>query len=146
MPHRPFRLTTLLRLRETLRDQRRVELAESRRADDELRSRLVRLSSQQRRIESQRRAAAGPGELSIEDLLAADRYAAALRAEEVEVREQRQTLAAEIERRRSALLEADRDMKVLEKLRERHQEQQRLDTEQQESKRLDEAALNMARQ
>ena len=50
-------------------------------------------------------------------------------------------MAAEIDRRRRALLAADRDVKVLEKLRERRLVQHRLEEERQLAKQLDEAAL-----
>ena len=54
---------------------------------------------------------------------------------------QRQALAAEIDRRRQALLEADRDVRTLEKLRENQLQAHRQEEERQEGKRLDEAAL-----
>ena len=48
---------------------------------------------------------------------------------------------AEIERRQTALVEADREVKVLEKLRERQQQQHAADAMQREAKQLDEAGL-----
>ncbi len=79
--------------------------------------------------------------MDVDELVEAHRYAAALRAQEEGLRQKRQTLAAEIDRRRQALLAADRDVKVLEKLRERRQAQHRLEEERQLAKQLDEAAL-----
>ena len=52
----------------------------------------------------------------------------------------RAELAPEIERRRQAVVEADRELKVLEKLSERQQAQFRLDQTRAEGKLLDEAA------
>ena len=53
-------------------------------------------------------------------------------------------MAAEIERRRQALVEADREVRVLEKLRQRQAEQHRRDEDLREVKRLDEVASQQA--
>ncbi len=53
-------------------------------------------------------------------------------------------MATEIERRRQALVEADREVRVLEKLRERQAEQHRREEDLQEAKRLDEVAAQQA--
>jgi flagellar protein FliJ len=136
-----FRLATLLRLREVARDSRRAELAESQRADEHLRRRLERLNAEQRGLEEKCREAAGPGAVDVGDLVKAHRYVAVLRAEEEELRQTRRALAAEIDFRRHALLAADRDVQVLEKLRERRQALYRVEEERQLVKQLDEAAL-----
>jgi flagellar export protein FliJ len=136
-----FRLATLLRLREVTRDRRRVELAEAHRADEDLRGQLGRLSAEQRRLQDKCRRAAGPGAVDVDELVEAHRYAAALRAEEEGLRQKRHALAAEIDRRRQTLVAADRDVQVLEKLRERRQALHRLEEERQLAKQLDEAAL-----
>jgi flagellar protein FliJ len=145
MPETPhFRLTTLLRLREATRDRRRVELAEVRQLDDKLAARLEELSHEQTRLQSQSREAAQPGAVDVERLAGIYRYAALLRDERDDLRRRRKTLAVEIERRRQLLVEADRDVRVLEKLRERRIEQHRLEDERRTVKQLDEAALQAA--
>jgi flagellar protein FliJ len=144
MPQFRFRLATLLRLRETVRDRRRVQLAESRRADADLAGQLERLAGQQQRLEAERRQAAGPGSVDAGQLLAAHRYAVALEQQKEDVRQRRQTLAVEIDRRRQALLAADRDVQVLEKLRERRDDQHRREEERRAARLLDEAALQAA--
>ena len=136
-----FRLATLLRLRQSTRDERRLELAESQRADAELQDRLTRLAAQQERLRDECREAAGPGEVDFVRLAEAHQYAAGLRTQEDELVRQRQALAIEIDRRRQAVLEADRDVRTLEKLRENQFETHRQDENRQEIKRLDEAAL-----
>ena len=136
-----FRLATLLRLRETTRDERRVQLAEAQRADAELQSQLTRLDVEQEQLQRECRTAAGPGAVDLPRLVEAQQYAAALRAQEAELQQQRQALAVEIDRRRQALLEADRDVRTLEKLRENQLQAHRQEEERQEGKRLDEAAL-----
>ncbi len=139
-----FRLATLLRLREVARDRRRVQLAESRRADAELVEHLEQLNAQRNHLQEACRAAAGPGAVDVVELLEAHGYAVALRAQEAEYRRQRETLAIEIEHRRQALLAADRDARVLEKLRERRREEYRLAENRQAAKQLDEVALQAA--
>jgi flagellar protein FliJ len=140
-----FRLATLLRLRETTRDERRVQLAEAHRADAELQSQLARLNVKQEQLQRECRAAAGPGEVDLSRLLEALQYASALRAQKAELRQQRQALAAEIDLRRQALIEADRDVRTLEKLRENQSQAHQQAEDRQEVKRLDEAALQAAR-
>jgi flagellar protein FliJ len=136
-----FRLATLLRLREATRDERRVQLAESQRADAEFQDQLARLDAQQRRLQNECREAAGPGEVDLPRLVEAHQCAAALRIEQANIERQRRALATEIDGRRQALLEADRDVRTLEKLRENQFEAYRQEENRQESKRLDEAAL-----
>jgi flagellar FliJ protein len=141
MPKFQFRLATLLRLHQSTRDERRIELAQSQRADAELQDQLAALESQQERLRDECREAAGPGEVDCVRLAEAHQFATALRAQEDEFVRQRQVLAVEIDRRRGAVLEADREVRTLEKLRENQFEAHRQDENRQEIKRLDEAAL-----
>ena len=138
-PH--FRLASLLRLRESTRERRRVALAESRRTDAELLERLQRLGVEQKRVEAQCRKAAAPGTLPLSKLTENHRYAASLRSERDAIRRRRESLAIEIERRRQAVVAAERDVKVLEKLRENELARQRLGEARRSAKQLDEAAL-----
>ncbi len=138
-----FRLSTLLSLRQSVRDQCRVRLAEARRADAGIESQLAELHAEQVRTEREHRRAAGPGEVRLDQLAEAGRYAAALRARQAELHELRETLAVELERRRLALLGADRDVRSLEKLRDRDQQQHRLEAGRQESRQLDGAASHV---
>ncbi len=139
-----FRLATLLRLRETVRDERRMQLAETERAQAELQARLAELESQRQQLQHECRTAAGPGEVDLPRLVEAHQYAAALRAQQTELLQQRQALAVEIDRRRQGLLEADRDVQTIEKLRENQWQAHRREEERQEAKQLDEAALQAA--
>ena len=136
-----FRLATLLRLRETARDERRVQLADVQRADAELQGRLARLDIQRKQLQEECRTAGGPGNVDLPHLVETQQYASALRAQEAELLRQRRALATEIDRRRQALLAADRDVQTLEKLRENQSQTHRQDEERQEGKRLDESAL-----
>jgi flagellar protein FliJ len=139
-----FQLATLLRLRETARDERRGELAETRRADTELQRQLTRLMQEQERLQHDYRTAAGPGAVDVSRLIEAQQYALTLRAQQAELERQRQALATEIDRRRQALIEADRELRTLERLRQRQWEIHQQEDDRQDGKRLDEAALQTA--
>ena len=139
-----FQLATLLKLRESTRDECRARLAESQRADQELVDQLTRLGMEQQRVQVECRKAGGPGDVDIERLVEAHRYAVSLRNSENELKQRRQALAAEIQQRRQALLQADQEVQVLEKLRERRLERHRVEEERKEAKQIDEAALQAA--
>lgn len=137
-----FRLAGLLRLRESTRDERRAALAEAFRVDDVLRRQMDRLDAEVAGLRDACRRAAGPGTVDLDHLVEAQRYETALRSQREAILRQRETVAAEIERRRQALVEADRDVRVLEKLRERQLEQHTREEARREVKRLDEVAIH----
>jgi len=127
-----FRLATLLRLRNAARDERRGQLAEAYRADEIIHQKHRQLAEELAAIQKQQREACGPGPVNVDRLLSDQRYAFLLAAQQGHTERQRLLLAAEIERRRQLLMEANREVRVLEKLeqrqRERHQEEEnRLD-------------------
>lgn len=136
----PFHLASLLSVREAARDQRRLRLTESRRADEELLGKLAQLDTERQRLEAECRTAAAPGRLDVNRWLLAHHSAIALQTEEAAVQERRRTLASEIQRRREELLASDREVRALEKLRERRHRQHRLLEERQHIKQLDEIA------
>ncbi|MGD0653265.1 MAG: flagellar export protein FliJ [Thermoguttaceae bacterium] len=135
-----FRLATLLKLREAVRDERRAELAQAYRADDVLNKLLEQTRTELNSLEDQCRKAAGPGTIDIDRLIEAQRYEIILKLQQRHLNEQRGRLAAEIERRRVALLAANREVRVLEKLRERQLEQYNQAENRLDIKRLDEVA------
>lgn len=136
-----FRLATLLRLREATRDQRRVELAEAYRVDDLLQDGLDRLGQELSRLKAECRQAAGPGRVDVDRLVEAQRYEVTLKARQGQLTRQREAVAEEIERRRQALVEAKRDVHVLEKLREKQARRHQYEENRQEIKQLDETAV-----
>jgi flagellar FliJ protein len=135
-----FRLATLLKLREAVRDERRAELAQAYRADDVLNKLLEQTRTELNSLEDQCRKAAGPGTIDIDRLIEVQRYEIILKLQQRHLNEQRGRLATEIERRRVALLAANREVRVLEKLRERQLEQHNQAENRLDIKRLDEVA------
>ncbi len=135
-----FRLATLLKLREAARDERRAELAQAYRADDVLNEHLEQVRTELNFLEEQCRKAAGPGIIDIDRLIEAQRYEIILKVQQRHLNEQRGRLAAEIERRRVALLAANREVRILDKLREHQLEQHNQAENRLDIKRLDEVA------
>jgi flagellar protein FliJ len=135
-----FRLATLLRMREATRDQRRGALAEAYRVDELLRRQLDATGNELEQLKGHCRRAVGPGEVDVDRLVEAQRYELTLRRQQAHVLGQREVVAGEIERRRQALIEADREVRVLEKLREKQADAHRCAEEYREARRLDEVA------
>src|SRR5688572_17084144 len=114
-----FRLEPLIRLRIAERDERRADLAKALRADELLHEQERQLETEQAQVVAATRASSGPGEANLDGLLQNSRYQLVLRARRQQLAQQIAQVAAEIERRRLAVVEADRQVRVLEKLRER---------------------------
>jgi len=137
-----FRLESLMKLRLADRQQRRTELAEVYHADALLAEQMERINLE---IDETRKlgvAAVAPGRIDVDRLLSAQRYEQVLRSRSHGFAQQQTRLNVEIEKRRLALMEADRQVRVLEKLRDRHMETFRTDELRREVKTLDEVALN----
>jgi flagellar export protein FliJ len=84
--------------------------------------------------------------VEVDPLLQAQRYHGVLLAQQATMHEQSRLLLAEIERRRQSVVEADRQVKVLEKLHERKLEEYRRGEMRSEMKVLDEVASRNSRE
>jgi flagellar FliJ protein len=135
-----FRLATLQKVREAHRDRERAALAEAFRAEQVLADRRKELTAEAEELQNlQRSAVAGPL-LNVNRLLEAQRYELVLKARSAELAQQQAMLAVETERRRQQLIEADREVRVLERLDERHHQEHRRREQRIEVKQLDEVA------
>lgn len=135
-----FRLETLLRLRDTARDERRAQLAKAYQAEEILSRQRQQLDDDLNELSDHNRLAAAPGQLNVDRLLDARRYELVLKSQQLHVDQQQQALETEIERRRQMLVEANRQVRVLEQLREKQLERHRREENRQEIKQLDEVA------
>jgi flagellar FliJ protein len=135
-----FRFETLLKLRYADRRQRRMELAQALQAEWILDRQIAELAAEEMETRNRCCAAAGPGRVDVDELLDIHRYTAILKARAELLRDQQARLRAEIDRRRQILVEADRQARLLEKLKERQLEQHRADESRREVKELDEIA------
>jgi len=141
-----FRLSTLLRLRQSARDERRTQLARAYQADEIVAQEEQRLERDLSELENQSREASKPGPLDVDGLLETRRYELLLRAQRQHVRQQRQAVREEIENRRRTLLEADRGVRVLESLQEKQLQRHRRNENRLEIKQLDETAQRRSAQ
>jgi flagellar FliJ protein len=135
-----FRLATFERVCEAARDERRLQLAEALRIEEQLNERTQALEQELADLLAQAQQAAKPGVVNVDRLINAQQYEVVLRAEQQQLARQRATLDAEIERRREALVAADREVRTLEKLRESQQQRFVQEESVREMKLLDEVA------
>jgi flagellar export protein FliJ len=134
-------MVTLLRLREANRDERRVQLAEAQRAEQIVANRLSSIEADLHGLTKRCQRDLRPGQIDVDRLMEAQRYELILRAERLAAGEQQKIVSQEVERRREALVAADREVRVLEKLRERQFERHREDQQREETKVLDEVGV-----
>src|SRR5258705_8895402 len=140
-----FRLNTLQKVREAHRDQQRVSLADAFRAEQVLEENRAELIAEERELRGLQRSATEGQYLDVNRLLEAQRYELLLKAQSQELAKQAVLLAAEAERRRQILVEADREVRVLEMLDERHRRAHDRDEQRAETKRLDDVATVQVR-
>ncbi len=136
-----FRMATLLRLRESWRDERRAALAEAQHAEQVIAERIALIDCDLVALRRQSLDAARPGVINVDRLADSTRYEMILKVERQSADQQRQAVAEEVERRRESLMTADRDVRVLEKLRESQLDQHRDAQQRSEVKQLDEISL-----
>lgn len=135
-----FRLATLEKMRIAHRDQLRTSLAEAYRAEQVLNERRAEFVAEVAALRDMQRAALATPAMDVNQLVEAQRYAIVLQAQDRQLKDQAAQLAVEIERRRLAVVEADRAVKVLEKLDENRRAEHRKNEDRREAKQLDEIA------
>jgi flagellar protein FliJ len=136
-----FRLATLLRLREAWRDERRTFLAEAQRAEQLILERVAAIDEELAAGRRQYVGAARARSVNVDLLTDLARYEMILKAQRQSADQQRQAVVAEVQKRRAALVVADRDVRVLEKLRDTQQQRHGEEETLREFKRLDELAV-----
>ena len=135
-----FRLATLLKLREIHRDELRGRLAEAYRAEQVLAEQAQQLQNEIDTLQESRRQQSQATALDVNRLLETQRYQSLLQAQQTTIQEQGRLLAAETEKRREALVEADRQVKILVKLKDRQLKKHQRQLARNEIKILDEVA------
>lgn len=135
-----FRLESLLKLRQADRQQQRVALAEVYRMDELLAQQLNLITLESKELRNRCLAIAAPGRIDVDRLIAVQRYGQVLRTKSRELAERKSQVTAEIEKRRLALVEADRQVRILEKLRDRQLAAHQTEQSRREVKTLDEVA------
>ncbi len=141
-----FRLETVQRIREAEREEKQLALAQAHRAQQELQRMIAEVQQQIVEIRHRYASQAQPGPMNVDQLLSAHRYELGLQSQAQALAEKDQMLAAETDRRREALVEADRQVRVLERLRELHRARHLREEQRRENQRLDEVAAHAARE
>ncbi len=140
MAHFVFRLATLLKVREATRDERREELGKAHEAEAILNERKQELDRESQEAAAWQGGGSMIGSINVDRLLGGLRYELVLDAQRQALAQQEEQLQAEIERRRQNLVEADREVRVLEKLRERQLEEYEHQELLKQQKEMDEIA------
>jgi flagellar FliJ protein len=117
-----FRLIILLKLRENERQERQVELAQALEAERIMKDEVESIAAEIAAAKAQVRAALSGGDIPVDSLLELQRYGLHLRVQSAVAAERLAHLRAEVERRRQRLVEANRQVRMLEKLREKQAE------------------------
>ena len=140
MPRFQFKLEKLRRLRETARDERRASLAEAFRAQQILEDRQTALGREIFESQIAQRALMEAGELDVTGAIEQQRFRLSAESRQANLAEQSAALDAEVEKRRLALIEAEREVRLLDKLEERQKEEHALRQSRMDVKELDEVA------
>ena len=135
-----FRLATLRKLRESHRDELRGKLAEAYQAVQKLEEQQLVIVDELLALQDVQRRATEGTTTSVNSLLEAQRYQAVLRAQQSTLRDHSKVLSTEVERRRQNVIEADQQVRVLDKLNERQKLEHQQTLNRAEVKELDEIA------
>jgi len=135
-----FRLEAVRKVRSARRDERRGGLADAFRAEEVLAKQRAALAAEQAELRGLQRSAAAERYLDVNRLLEAQQYETVLRARQQELARQETLLTIETERRRKALVEAEREVRALELLDGRHRDAHRRRQRRSDIKELDEVA------
>ena len=140
-----FRLESVLKLRETERQQRRTELAQGLEAERILERQAHALSAELMVARNRYRQSALPGEVDVDQLMELQRYVLHIVAQANALGQRQASVREEVERRRRALIEADRQVRLLEKLRQKQHEAFDRERAKLEQKELDEVGARTVR-
>lgn len=135
-----FRLETVKRLREHTRDQRRADLAQALEALEQIERQQAEVAGHMQQAAQVQREASAPGKINVDRIMSVRRYQMLLAGQQQQLNEQARLIREEVERRRDALREADRQVRILDKLRERQWDRHQQAERKAEAKQLDEAA------
>jgi flagellar FliJ protein len=140
MPRFQFRLQSMLQLAESQRDERRREVAAAMEAVRVLQERHAEIDTEIQDVRRLKGAASLGENVRVDQLIDASRYELLLRSQQREIKNQQSQVDEELERRRLLLVEADRHVQTLEKLRERKRAEHQIEEDRAQQRLLDEVA------
>jgi flagellar FliJ protein len=113
-----FRLQPLQKIRENVRQERQAELAKALEAETIVREKLESIQHEIAATKEDGRKFASGGAINVEFLIGLRRHEAFLLAQKADVENRLEQVLTEVARRRQAVVEADKDVKMMEKLHE----------------------------
>ena len=133
----PFRLDSVLQWREQLRDQCRLRWSEACRAEESIRRLAEQLCEEIERERLERRGALETGSVSLDDVRARHQYEQALRTELERLQDEGDAAARERLRCADQLREAQREVAMLERLRDGQADEAARTSQRREQRELD---------
>lgn len=135
-----FRLETLLKVRKERRDQLREDLAKANQAATILAAQRQEILAELETTVEEMRREQLQSSPTVDRIIENRRYGALLKIHVATIEDQARQIAEEVEKRRQALANADRDVRVIEKLKEKQLQQYYHKEDIAETKMLDELA------
>ena len=117
-----FRLTPLLKIRENTRRDKQAELVQALDAEAIVLEKLEEIKQKRVDLQEATRAKILEKQVHVGFMISSRRHEAFLIVQQNQIEEKLEVLRKEIERRREALLEADKEVRVMEKLRDKQKE------------------------
>ena len=117
-----FRLKPLQKIRENLRRERQSELAKALTAEAVVRDKIESIVHEIAGTKEDGRRLVSEGTINVDFLVGLRRHEAYLLAQKQEAEEKLDQVLAEVERRRLAVVEADKEVKIMEKLHEKQKD------------------------
>lgn len=139
-----FRLQPLQKIRENIRQERQTELAKALEAESVMREKIESIKQDIVGTKEEGRRLASEGRIKVDHLVGLRRHEAYLLAQKAEAEQKLEQVLAEIERRRQAVIEADKEVKIMEKLHEKLKERHDNGLAEKEVLELDEIASQRA--
>ncbi|MEW4562243.1 flagellar FliJ family protein [Bremerella sp. JC770] len=137
-----FRLETYLRLKIAARDQCRAELAEVLQAEQQLKEHLAGIEADILGQHTYIRELTQAGALNVDLITASQREVVFLKSLQIEKQQLMIKLRPHIQQRQRALIDADHEVRTLEKLKEQKHEQHLQWEAAMEAKQMDEIAMS----
>lgn len=135
-----FRLATMLKIRENSRTEAQTVLARAVEAQQIIEDKITELQAELASLLNESRQGMTGGHIRVDFLIGLRRHEAVLLAQKQTATEQLEVVKQEVERRRTALMEADREVKILEKLQEKQRTEFVTNLQKMDTKQMDEIA------
>ncbi len=135
-----FRLETVRRLRQSQRDDLRGQLADGYLAAEKIADEIQRIEAEITSERAKQTQSVAASHLNVNQLLDSQRYEVVLRSQQADLQKKAKLVEEEIERRRQAVVVAEREVKVLDTLDDRQRERSKTEANREEQKLSDEMA------